>query len=150
MRLDPSVKSQNRVRDQPRGIFEKQKSWRESVNGTIAFIVGANRIRLAFSICILTGFRKVMNILRPSLPQSGPRRRRQCRRRVYARWSIDNVIVRSRDEFNEMWIRQDDRVIHGSRGTSRVNYNRVPIIGVAYRWWMKVVTKISRPVMDVR
>lgn len=113
-------------------------------------MVGANRIRLAFSICILTEFRKVMNILRPSLQQSGPRRRRQCRRRVYARWSIDNVIVRSRDEFNEMWIRQDDRVIRASRGTSRVNYNRVPIVGFAYRWWMKVVTKSSRPVMDVR
>lgn len=113
-------------------------------------MVGANRIRLAFSICILTEFRKVMNILRPSLQQNGPRRRRQCRRRVYARWSIDNVIVRSRDEFNEMWIRQDDRVIRASRGTSRVNYNRVPIVGFAYRWWMKVVTKSSRPVMDVR
>lgn len=47
--------------------FRKNKNLDgRSVNGTIAFVVGANRMRLAFSICILTGFRKVMNILRPS------------------------------------------------------------------------------------
>lgn len=51
------------------GVWKKKQKSLDgrSVNdGTIAFVVGANRMRLAFPICILTGFRKVMNILRPS------------------------------------------------------------------------------------
>ena len=68
------------------------------------------RTRLAFSICILTGFRKVMNILRaPVLPRNGPRRRRQCKRRACT--LVGPLITLSRDRqmrTTRRGIRQDD------------------------------------------